>query len=252
MIKAGALVPGKGNLGLLDDTCAPFPQVIDQELKPYLQQHGVAFTEARVSCDLSQAQGQVPNAVLQFRQAGVDRVFLGTIFATAQVFMQSAQGQAWRPANGYATSDVWSNNYDFTSKNYPPDQFDGAVATAYSRSGEEAAHVPYVPVVQRCSKALQDAGLPPVTDQAGKDAEVVAFCDFVFLWQAAMQKAGPNPTRATLIEAVKTVGHYQGAMSADAVFGPGKFEGGDSYAILQWRRGCSCWVQTQPHQTALA
>jgi hypothetical protein len=214
-----------------------------------LQQAGVDVTAVQTSCDIGAAQQQVPSAVLQMRQAGVTRVFLGSIFSTAQTFMQQADAQAWKPQ--YSVSDLWANNVNFTAKNFPPSQFDRTIGTAHNFSGGEAAQVPYSPGVQRCNAIITNAGLPPVTDQSGADAEVVSLCDAFFVWLAVTDKLPVNFTRADWATAVPQVGQFQMATStASATFGPGKFEGGDAYALVEWRKECTCWFEIRGHQPA--
>jgi hypothetical protein len=57
-----------------------------------------------------------------------------------------------------------------------------------------------------------------------------------------------NFTRAQFAAAVPSVGTFDSPWSALTVFAPGKFEGGDAYALVEWRRDCTCWVQIRPHQ----
>lgn len=244
MLAEGTIGPGVGKVGLLTAECPQDVEVMDKSLKPFLERAGVDFVEGRVSCDLGAAQQQVPAAVLQMRNAGVDRVFVGVLFPTAQTFMQQASAQQWRPT--YLVSDFWGNNLDFTSANYPPDQFDRTVATAFSHTGEDEAN--HSDPVKLCDKILRDAGLDGITEQMGKDSEVVSECDNFFLFMKVMEQLPLNPTHDQWPDAVARVGAVAGAYAVDARFGPGKYNGGDSYALVEWRRECTCWKQIRPHR----
>jgi ABC-type branched-subunit amino acid transport system substrate-binding protein len=247
MLNAGVIAPGKQKVGLLRDDCPEYVEPWTQ-LHSFLNDSGIAFTEVQVSCDIGAAQQQVPAAVLQLRQGGAQVALLGAIFSTDQTFMLQAQAQGWKPK--YSVSDLWANNVDPLSKNFPPDQFDRAIGSAFNRSGEEAANVPYSAGVQKCNEMITAAGLPPVAEQMGKDAQVVANCDNFFLWLAVMQHLPVNFTRADWAAAVTSVGSFDlSAWSATATFAPGKYEGGDSYALVEWHRECTCWVQIQSHQS---
>src|SRR5437764_496412 len=191
-LQAGEIAPGSGKLGLLDDDCTPDGDIFDKQFKPLLQSHGVPFYEARVTCDYTAAQQQIPGAVLQMRQNGVTRVFMAVIFSTAQTFIQNAQSQAWTPK--YSVSDFWGLNLDFSAKNFNADAFDRTRSYTFSRSGEEAAHVPYSPAVQECSKELSDEGLPAIKGESNDDAEVLSLCGSFKLWLAVMRRAPLNPT----------------------------------------------------------
>lgn len=246
MLEAGVLVPGTTKLGLLTDECPEYVELW-KAVKSFLAESDIEFVEVQTSCDTGAAQQQVPSAVLQMRQSGVDRVFLGVIFTTAQTFMQQAQAQNWKPK--YSVSDLWGNNVDVLSENFPPEQFDRTIATAYTHSGEEPAKVPYSVGVKRCNDILVEAGLPGITDQMGTDASVISACDTFFVWLAIMEKLPVNFTRAQWAAAVPEVGVLATpALGASATFRPGKFDGGDSYALIEWRRECTCWVQVRAHQ----
>lgn len=246
---AGFIGPGKGKLGILSTECAPDPEAIDGTFKPYLKEKGVAYLDVRLSCDLGTAQQQVSGAVLQFRQAGVDRVLPSAIFVTVNNFLQAADAQQYRPA--YYCSDMWGMCLDIFTSNFPDAQWNGARGFTFSHSGEDKAGAPLSPAVQRCSKILTDAGVPGVTEQMGKDAGAVAYCDSFFLWVTAMRNAPPNPRRADFPNALAAVGDgWESAYAGRALFRPGKFNGGDDYSPVRWAGDCSCYTQTGPRAAA--
>lgn len=238
----GFIGPGKGKLGLLTADCEPDPATVDHVLKPFLTAKGVAFADARVSCDAGTAQQQVGAAALQLRRAGVDRVLLLALFTTSQSFVQVADAQSWRPK--YGVADRQGLVLDATTRAFPPDAFDGARGVTYGHSGEEKAGVKYSAGVQRCSDIIKAAGLPAITNQMGTDGLAVAACDGFFLWLAAARLAPVNLTRADVVAAVPSVGDFSlSAFALRARYGPGKYQGGDAYAIVEWRKSCTCFVQ---------
>lgn len=248
-LAAGFIAPGKGKLGILSTECAPDPDAIDGDFKPYLKEKGIAYLDVRLSCDLGTAQQQVAGAVLQFRQAGVDRILPSAIFVTVNNFLQAAEAQQYRPT--YFCSDMWGLCLDIFTSKFPSSQWDKTRGFTFSHSGEDKAGAPLTPAVQRCSKMLTDAGVPGVTEQMGKDAGAVAICDSFFLWVTAMRNAPPNPRRANFPNALAAVGdRWESAYAGRAVFGPGKFDGGDDYAPVQWSGGCSCYTKTGPRTAA--
>lgn len=244
----GFIGPGVGKLGILTDECAPDPEMMDDVFKPFLRERGVDFVEARLSCDVGIAQQQIPGAILQFRQAGVDRVLPVVIFVIVQVFLQQADAQAWRPL--YSCSDMWGLCQDLFDENYPPDQWDRTRGYTDTHSGEEASGIPYSEPVQRCSRLLEDAGLPGVTNQMGRDAAVISMCDHFTLWLTAARRAPVNLTRADLIRAVEGIGEFPTAYTQRAVFGAGKYSGGDALTQVEWRRECTCFHVIRPAQPA--
>ena len=84
----------------------------------------------------------------------------------------------------------------------------------------------------------------------GADAEAVVLCDAFTLWAQAARRAPVNLTRADWTQSLGSFGPYASAYPARAVYGPGKFNGGDSYAPIEWRKECSCWFQLGRHQPA--
>jgi hypothetical protein len=241
-LEDGLIGPGKGRLGIVSDDCAPDPDVVDGILKPFLTRNGVAFSDQRLSCDAGQAQQQVAGAALELRRAGADRVLLLPLFTSAQSFIQNAEAQAWTPQ--YFAMDKQGLVLDATTQGFSPTAFDGARGTTYGHSGEDRAGVPLSAGVKQCSEIIQAAGLPPVTSQMGKDGLAVAACDGFFTWLAAMKHTSANPTRADLVAAVPKVGDNPlSAFALRAVYGPGKYQGGDAYGRVEWRRSCTCWVQ---------
>jgi ABC-type branched-subunit amino acid transport system substrate-binding protein len=238
----GLIGKGKGKLGIVSDDCAPDPDVVDRILKPFLGKSGVDFADQRLSCDPGQSQQQVAAAALQLRRSGADRVLLLPLFTTAQSFVQEAEAQAWRPQ--YFVMDKNGLSLDATTQGFSPSAFNGARGTTYGHSGEDRAGVPLSPGVKKCSEIIEASGLPGITNQMGKDGLAVAACDGFLTWLAAMKHTSMNPTRTELVAAIPAVGDNPlSAFALRAVYGPGKYQGGDAYGRIEWRGNCSCWVQ---------
>lgn len=231
-------------LGVLSDECAPGSEIIDRGLKPVLAEYGVKSVEVRLSCDANTAQQQIPNAVLQMRRAGVTLVFPATIFTNVQLFLQQAEAQRWKPK--YSASDYYGMSLDLFTKNFPAGQWDGTAAVTAGHAGEPAAGKPFPAPTQQCNKIVQAAGLDPI-DNYDEDSEAIVHCDSVRLFAAAAAAAGANPTRLAWAEAVQRLGDFPSAFSAKAIFRPGKTEGGDALALIQWQASCRCYKQVRPH-----
>jgi hypothetical protein len=244
-LELGAIGAGKPKLGILSDDCAPSPDVFDRLFKPFLKRQGVAYEDARIACDAGQAQQQIPSAVLKLRQANVGSVFLASGFQNAQLFLQVADGQRWRPK--FTVSDLWGLTLNFAAANFPPDAFDRSRGVTFTHSGEKDVGKALSPPVQRCSKILAAAGLPGVTDEMGTDSEVVSLCDSFNLWLTAMRRTAVNPLRTDWIASVESLGEYASAYPARSFYRRGKLNGGDSYAVVEWQRECRCWKQVRSH-----
>ncbi len=243
-LEDGFLKAGGPKLGILSQECPPDPAVVDDVLKPFLRQKGVAFAEQRVSCDSGTAQQQVGAAALELRRAGVDKVLLLTLFTTAQSFVQAAEGQGWRPK--YSVMDHAGLSLDVTTRGFSPTGFDGAHGYTYGHSGEERANVPLSAGGKRCSDIIVKAGMPPITNQMGKDGLAIAACDGFFTWLDAMKRTPVNPTRRDLIAGVTGIGDFPfAAFALRAVYAPKKWQGGDAFALIKWSGSCSCWTQVR-------
>ena len=84
----------------------------------------------------------------------------------------------------------------------------------------------------------------------GTDAEVIVLCDSFTLWAEAANRAPVNLTRADWTQSLSTYGPYRTAYAERALYAPGKFNGGDSYSLIEWRKSCSCWFQIRKHEPA--
>jgi hypothetical protein len=82
----------------------------------------------------------------------------------------------------------------------------------------------------------------------GKDAEIASDCDNFLLFLKIMAKVPVNFTTADWVASVEQLGAIKGGYGEDAVFGPGKYDGGDTYALVEWHRECTCWIQIRGYQ----
>ena len=229
-------------LGILSDQCAPDPDIINSDLKPVLAKFGVNPTVVSLSCDTSTAQEQIPSAVLQMRQAGVDMVLPATIFTNVQVFLESAQSQAWFPK--YTASDYYGMSIDLFTQNFPAQEWNGTQAITASEDYQGSLAKPNAQL-KDCNDALAVENVHPITNY-DSDSEALVHCDGVHLLTAALAKAGLNPTRLAWADAVQQLGSFPSVFTAKAFFKPGKTEGGDLLGLTQWASGCKCYTLLVP------
>jgi ABC-type branched-subunit amino acid transport system substrate-binding protein len=245
----GFLKRGEGKLGIVNSECAPDPEMYDQVLKPLLKENGISFVEARLSCDVVTAQQQIPGAILRFRQEGVDRVLMAVIYITVQNFLQQADSQQWRPAKGYGCSDMYGQCRTLYTENYSRQQWEGTRGYTYSWSGIDDPSS-YSDEIKACSKIYEDAGMEPLDDINDTDTAHLTYCTHFKIWLESARRSPVNLTRKDVVSAVQQLGDFPVAFSHRAVFGPGKTNGGDSYAVVEWRTDCGCYRQLRAHQNA--
>ncbi|HET6793242.1 MAG TPA: hypothetical protein VFH45_02295 [Acidimicrobiales bacterium] len=229
-------------LGILSDQCAPDPDIVNGDLKPVLAKFGVDPVVVSLSCDSSTAQQQIPSAVLQMRQAGVNLVLPATIFTNVQVFLETAQSQAWFPK--YTASDYYGMSIDLFTQNFPAQEWNGTQAVTASLDYQGSLDNPS-PQLKDCNDALAAEGVPPIRNYDA-DSEALVHCDSIHLLVAALKRAGANPTRLSWAQAVQGLGAFPSAFAASALFKPGKTEGGDTLGLTQWSGGCKCYGLVRP------
>ena len=239
-------------LGILSDTCAP--SALDDPkigLKAYLKQVGLKesdWSEHRVNCDIQSQQSAGAAAVLQHRGDDVTHVFFATIGAGVRNYLQVAQNSQWKPK--YGVSDEWGLTSSGTSRGWQADQFDGTRAVTTNHEGELIIGKPLTPTAKFCSKIFTDHGLEPVTNYS-YDSEALFLCEELQLFIEAATKAGTYLTRPIWAQALQTVGKFKPAFGDLALFNKvGKVTGGDSVAVIEWRKQCTCYVQVRGFRPA--
>jgi ABC-type branched-subunit amino acid transport system substrate-binding protein len=245
----GWLTPG-ATVGILGDKCPATEPTIENVLQPALEAAGAGrVVIGDHDCDLSAVASQPPNIATQFRLAGVTNVLIVSNFVAGQVFVSAAKAQGYRPK--YSISDWFLMSADATTKNYDPDEFDGAIGiSSLGESLPVSGKQPY-PGIERCSQIATDAGLAPI-DHASSSAELLSLCDNFFLMVDALNGAGRNPTRASWRDAIPQLGQRTSVVFGPSTFGPGKLSGSDQVQTIQWQRGCSCWISVSDFRPAAA
>ncbi|HZQ26135.1 MAG TPA: ABC transporter substrate-binding protein [Acidimicrobiales bacterium] len=227
----------------------PTPGHVEQTLKPELEKAGVKIAaEYRIEPNPAKAATQMAQAVLAMKQAGVTRMFLSVGFIDVANFLNQAESQSFRPR--YFASDVGSHTQDFQAKGFNPKQWDGTEGVTSTFSGASAAGKPMNAQTKMCSDILVAAGLPGIKNES--DLAAITYCDTFFLMVAAAKAAGPNLTRPAWGAALQRLGQFPSAYTAQSKFAPGKFDGGDKVARIQWKASCLCWTQMSDFKVGAA
>jgi hypothetical protein len=236
--------------GLLAHTNTdPGPGHVEQTLKPELDKAGVKIAaEYRITPNPAKAATEMAQAVFAMKQAGVTRMFLSVGFLDVANFLNQAESQQFRPK--YFASDLGSHTQDFQAANFNPNQWDGTQGVTVTHSGQTSAGKPLSPETKACSDILVAAGLPGIKDES--DLIAITYCDTFFLLTTAARAVGPNLTRKAWGQALQKVGNFPSAYSALSIFGPGKFDGGDKIARVQWKSSCRCWWQVSDFKPGFA
>lgn len=242
---------GFEKLGILDDTCEP---EVNADLKRTLARIGIGsdrISEFTLDCDGNNAAAQTSQAALAHKRAGVTHVAIVTQYVQLQLYATAAASQLFEPR--YLVSDFGGLTADVSVENMDPDQFDGALGITSSFSGAAAVGKPLSALANECNRALQAHGLPPMRNVTGADGLVAYLCETLTMFERLATLAGPNLTRRGFTGALPSIGTFRGAYTDTAIFDrPGKTSGGDTLAVVQWYRRCTCYRQLVAHTRAPA
>ncbi len=200
-----------------------------------------------LSGDPVSSQTQIPVAVQQMRSNGVTAVLLGADFISGQSFAQTAAGQGYTPF--YGAADPWSYSTDYVVANMPA-TFDGAITTTAWRSYDHRAGVPEPAIDAQCAKDFEDdtgIDLDRTNDPDALYTGTLLACGVVQRFEKAALAAGPNLTRAALVEAIGNLGTIEIPFAGGpGTYRPDKRDGADFYRPQVWRAECKCWQPIVP------
>jgi ABC-type branched-subunit amino acid transport system substrate-binding protein len=213
---------------------------VDRTLLPQLERLGydVAY-HARIANDVGAAQSQIPLEVQRMRGAGVDTVIVASGLIRATVFIQEAQNQRWRPQ--YLLSDFASGSTDVYTLAMP-DSFEGALAYTSFRTGEGRAGRPEAAHDAACREVYERRTGERLDRKTIEYFYAVTACGIVDLFGRGMVGAGPNPTRASLSQALQDLGTFDVPYGSTGSFRPGKFDAPDTTRRVAWKLDCKCWL----------
>lgn len=241
---------GTTKLGVLTDSCPGTQRSYDQVVAPTLRDAGVQVARTvQLSCVSGNSQagnavGQIQNAVLAFRSAGVDTVMFHSVSEGPPLlfFANSAESQGYRPA--YIVSSL--GNLAILAG--PPPQ----IPRAQARNVVGFGWLPHQDVFprfyeangaqRRCLSLLESEGIEPVS--AADHAYALNMCESLFVYEAALERTGGRVAGPEVISAVRSVGET--LPSADKLAGRSRFtrDGHDGVAVAQplsWVEDCGCW-----------
>jgi hypothetical protein len=131
--------------------------------------------------------------------------------------------------------------------------------TAYTSdltgNGIGTDHTPLSPALQDCVTAYKTGGRPfpdSGIERLADELQLAQFCEELALVSHVSSAAGPHLNRASFSAAFDKVSGFSDhvALTAPLSFGPGKFDGADSYRVIEWREDCgggnSCYAELAP------
>ena len=189
---------------------------------------------------IADASAAVSNAVLSFREKGIDHVFIGDgpagIFAGVGLtflFLSNSNSQGYKPRYGFNSN----NGPNFAS--HPKEQLVGMVAIdSFSITPVADQGMALNPQRERCWNLMKKRGLQARPGLTGNTAIIA--CDAAWFAEAILEKAQATAL-PRLIAAGEALGtSYHSPYNYGNRLGPGQHDGVALFRNLQWDTGCSC------------
>jgi hypothetical protein len=193
---------------------------------------------------IADASAAVSNAVLSFREKGIDHVLIGDgpagIFrgvGLTFLFLSNSQSQGYKPRYGFNSN----NGPNFA--NHPKEQLVGMIAidsfNAVPASDQGLAPNPQR---ERCWNLMKKNGLQARAGQTG-DAALNA-CEPVWFAEALLKRA-QTTTLPRMIAGGEALGtSYRSPFNYGNRLGPGQHDGVALFRNLQFDEGCQCNTYT--------
>jgi hypothetical protein len=190
---------------------------------------------------IADASAAISNAVLAFRQAGVDHVFIGdgpagifTGVGLTLLFLQNAQSQSYFPRYGFNSN----NAPDFDS--HPQQQLVGMLAVdSFDTEAANDEGIALNPVRERCFAVMKKKGLPVA--QAQTQTLAANVCDIVWFAEAVLKRATAGTTLPNMIAAGESLGtSYRSPLSYGNRLQRGQHDGVALFRALKFDEACSC------------
>jgi len=232
---------GGSKVGLVRLSGTTQDRVSKFDIKPELARIGHPLTS---EVQLSDAQ-QASEGVLQFRAAGIDRVLiLDDSSLVAQVWMNDAESQAYRPR--YGLNSI--NAPEVLVHNAPANQLNNALGVGWYHPYD----VPSVPAAEispaehHCVDLMKAHGI--VSADTVSYGLMIYTCDVFSFLEAAWARV-PRFDEAGLLAGAEGLGNsWATSATFAAQFGSGRLDGTAAVRNFAYDGGCKCFVyRGQPY-----
>jgi hypothetical protein len=194
---------------------------------------------------LADASAAVSSAVLDFKAAGIDHVFISDgpagIFAGTGLtflFLNTAKTQNYFPRYGFNTNNSpgWSN--------LPADQESGMLAVDSGDSEKiNDEGIPLNPVRERCQALMRKAGLPVSDTQTTNIA--AGACEIAWFAEAVFKRATSGTTLSQVIAAAESIGtSYRSPWSYGNRLSSTQHDGDAKFRTSRFDDACACMKYT--------
>jgi len=254
MVKAGWQKPEPkwptGKIGIVSWDNTDYRYAMDHGWLPAMKAEGLPAPMVRWVAipqsdrGIADAGPAISSAVLAFRQAGIDHVFISDgpagIFTGAGLtllFLQNAKSQQYYPRYGFNSN----NAPDFSS--HPQDELAGMIAIdSYDTAPTNDAGIAMNPVRERCFAIMRKRGLP--VGQSQTQSVAIGNCDQIWFAEAIINKAGSTLLPAMIAGGEALGSSYRSPYSYGNRLGPGQHDGVALFRNEQYDTSCSCLKYT--------
>ncbi|MBK5306154.1 MAG: ABC transporter substrate-binding protein [Frankiaceae bacterium] len=254
MVQAGWHKPDTkwptGKIGIVSWDNTDYRYAMDKGWLPAMREAGLAAPLVKWVAipqsdkGIADAGPAISSAVLAFRQAGIDHVFIADgpagIFTGAGLtllFLQNAKSQNYYPRYGFNTN----NAPDFSS--HPQDQLVGMIAIdSFDTAATNDAGIALNPQRERCFAIMRKKGLPVA--QAQTQQVAIGSCEYAWFAEAIIERAG-GTLLSQMIAGGEALGtSYRSPYNYGNRIGPGQHDGVALFRNLMMDAGCSCLKYT--------
>lgn len=254
LVSSGVATPAT-KIGLLHAESSEDNALAADVFAPYLRQKGLNLVaQAGFSgLTIASAGADAQTAAAHFRDAGVDLVLPDLDFLRSYLFLQAST--ALGSSTRFSVSDLGQLTLSVSTSFYPPTFAGTRGISAYTNDITAAGKAAPSPELQRCLDIYQAGGatLPPSgIGRLAEEVQVAQFCQELGLVAHVASLAGPHLNRASFTAAFDRVTGWsdRAVLTGPLSFGPGKFDGADSYRVLEWKTDCgagdSCYAEAAP------
>jgi hypothetical protein len=252
-LQADGALDGK-TIGVVMQDSPGDPEIVEQGLLDTLDELGVdvAVTNTLQCAGGNSCPNGVADSVREMKDAGVNVIFPLLNVINLPAYIEEMVTQGFKPGDvqfyqsGYnaQNGDLVSSKVAALGGDAAAKLYNGTIMVSSARTGDFRTPG-YEPneYSEMCNREYQAAGGAKysATDTETNSAygATVGMCSFIRLIARALEKAGPNPTRADLAAAVGALGAIDLGGDVPGSFGPDKFTAPNVLNKVKWNYPCA-------------
>jgi ABC-type branched-subunit amino acid transport system substrate-binding protein len=238
---------------------------VETYLLPSLKAHGLTPSRTKNLGDFTQTRANISAEVPAEKAAGITHVVFASGFPDGSSWLDEAKRDQWFPH--YLVSDFGGNADEYGASEWEKtgSDFTGAIAisTTSRTTDVQNAATPFGKSCVDAWKRHSGRAVPP-----GDTTNLISVCVDMAIFERAAKAAGPNPTRASLIQALAHSGSFDDPLvdsgtitfGVPYAFGPVRWSGTDHWQASVFKAPCPrkpdddnrCWVPIGPVQKMAA